>query len=236
MEITGGIRDDGFSQHNIWEHSETLRTLYRLRARDQVEEMTCAAQGAELLAPLVQPGDIVLDVGCGSGYFFHSLRKRFIPVEYYGIDATRCLIEIGQSELPRFGLSEDRLAILRLEDLSGEVDHVVCINVLSNIDNFHKPLERLLKIARRSVIIRESISDSASYLYVRDRFLDAGLDLGVYVNTYAREEIREFIASRGFGVREEVDRRCGGNPEMVIGFPHHWTFLVAIRNQATTLK
>ncbi|MDZ4253710.1 MAG: class I SAM-dependent methyltransferase [Sulfuritalea sp.] len=230
MDLSGAIRDEGFAQHNIWEHSATVRTLYRQRARDEVEEMTCAAQAAELLAPLVKPGDTLLDVGCGSGHFYHSLRKRAIPVEYHGIDATGCLIEIGQEELPRFGLPQARLATLRLEDLSGEVDHVVCINVLSNIDNFHKPLERLLKIARRSVILRESIADKASYLYVRDRFLDAGVDLGVYVNTYARAEIGEFIASRGFVVREEADRRCDGKPEMVIGFPHHWTFLVATRN------
>lgn len=230
MDMTGAIRDDGFSQHNIWEHSATVRTLYRQRARDEAEEMTCAAQAAELLAPLVTPGDTVLDVGCGSGYFYHSLRKRAIPAEYHGIDATRCLIEIGQEELPSFGLSQARLATLRLEDIDGAVDHVVCINVLSNIDNFHKPLERLLKIANRSVILRESIADTASYLYVRDRFLDAGVDLGVYVNTYGRREIREFIASRRFTVREEADRRCGGKPEMVIGFPHHWTFLVATRN------
>lgn len=230
MDLTGAIRDDGFAQHNIWEHSATVRTLYRQRARDEVEEMTCAAQGAELLVPLVKPGDTVLDVGCGSGYFYHSLRKRAIPAEYHGIDATRCLIEIGQAELPRFGLPDTRLATLRLEDLGGAVDHVVCINVLSNIDNFHKPLERLLKIARKSVILRESIADTASHMYVRDRFLDAGVDLGVYVNTYARGEIREFIVSRGFAVREEADRRCGGKPEMVIGYPHHWTFLVATRN------
>lgn len=230
MNLSGAIRAEGFAQHNIWEHSATVRTLYRQRARDEVEEMTCAAQGAELLAPMVKPGDTLLDVGCGSGYFYHSLRKRAIPVEYHGIDATRCLIEIGQAELPSFGLPEARLSTLRLEDLSGAVDHVVCINVLSNIDNFHKPLERLLKVARRSVILRESIANTASYMYVRDRFLDPGVDLGVYVNTYARAEIREFIISRGFAVREEADRRCGGKSEMVIGFPHHWAFLVATRN------
>jgi hypothetical protein len=26
-----------------------------------------------------------------------------------------------------------------------------------------------------------------------------------------------------------ADRRSGGQPEMVIGHPHHWTFLVATR-------
>lgn len=230
MDPSGAIRDDGFARHNIWEHSATVRTLYRQRARDEAEEMTCAAQAAQILAPLARPGETLLDAGCGSGHFYHSLRRRGIPLEYHGVDATRCLVEIGQAELPRFGLPASRLATLRLEDLDGAVDHVVCINVLSNIDNFHKPLERLLGMARRSVILRESIADAASCRYVRDRFLDGGVDLGVHVNTYARAEITAFIAERGFAVREEADRHCGGKPEMVIGYPHHWTFLVATRN------
>jgi 2-polyprenyl-3-methyl-5-hydroxy-6-metoxy-1,4-benzoquinol methylase len=230
MDLNSALRDTGFSENNIWEHSSIVRDLYRQRARDEVEEMTCAGQAAELLLHMVAPGDSLLDVGCGSGYFYHSLRKRGIPAEYFGIDATQSLIEIGQKELPRFGLPQARLATIQLEDLSGTVDHVICINVLSNIDNFHKPLERLLRVARKSVVLRESIADTASYTYVRDRFLDAGVNLGVYVNTYARREITEFILDRGFAVREEVDRRSKGQPEMVIGFPHHWTFLVATKN------
>ena len=62
--------------------------------------MTCAAQAADLLVPLAVNGKTILDVGCGSGYFFHSLKNRNIPLEYYGVDATASLIKIGQEELP----------------------------------------------------------------------------------------------------------------------------------------
>ena len=44
--------------------------------------------------------ETVMDAGCGSGYFYHSLRKRSIPVEYFGIDATACFIDLGQQHLP----------------------------------------------------------------------------------------------------------------------------------------
>lgn len=230
MKREARIASDGFGAYNIWQHSAEVRELYRKRARDEVEEMTCAAQAAELLAPLVDPGDTLLDIGCGSGYFFHSLRKRGIAAEYYGIDATRSLVELGWAELPRFGLLSDRLSVLRIEDLNGNADHVLCMNVLSNIDNFFKPLERMLKVARKSLILRESIADSPSQAYVRDRYLDAGVELNVYVNTYSRTEMIAFIRAFGFTVREEIDRRTEGRSELVIGYPHHWTFLVATRN------
>ena len=227
--MTIKIDDNGWAAHSIWQHSVGVIELYRSRARDEAEEMTCAAQAAELIAGLAQPGDSLLDAGCGTGYFFHSLRRRAIALEYYGIDATAPFIALGRSELAAFGLPEDRLRTLRIEDFQGSADHVLCMNVLSNIDNYHRPLERLLKAARRSVILRESIKEGSSYSYVRDNFIDPDVNLHVHVNAYDRSELMAFIERYGFAAREVVDRRTGGQPEMVIGHPHYWTFLVATR-------
>lgn len=191
--------------------------------------MTAHAQTAELLAPRVVAGDALLDAGCGSGYFYHSLAARGIAAEYWGIDAAPSLVEIGREELPAFGLPRERLEVLRLEDLDGEFDHVVCINVLSNIDNYHRPLERLLKVARKTVILRESLKDGAEYAYVEDQYLDPGVDLCVHVNHYDRREILAFIERSGYHAQFVVDRRTAGEPELVIGHPHYWTFVVAER-------
>lgn len=223
------IRTDGWSRFNIWEHSPTVRELYARRARREAEEMTCAAQAAELLAEVASPGDTLLDVGCGAGYFFHSMAARGVPVEYYGVDATTAFIDIGRRIMPAFGLPAERLVVGRIEDLDGAVDHVVCMNVLSNMDNFHRPFERMLRLARKSVILRESLKVGASYRYVVDNYLDAPEPLRVHVNTYDRAEVRAFAESFGFDVREIVDRRTGGEPELVIDHPHYWTFLVGLR-------
>ena len=234
MTAAGGVGDGGWLENCIWEHSAPVRDLYARRCRLEVEEMTCHAQAAELLAPHVRPGETLLDVGCGSGYFYHSLKKRGLPVEYHGLDAAPGLVAVGREVMPGFGLPADRLRTMRLEDLSGEADHVVCLNVLSNIDNYHRPLERLLRCARKTVILRESLAGQARYSYVRDRYLDEGTDLNVYVNTYAAAEVLAFIESYGFSARTETDRRTGGRPEMVIDHPHYWTFVVAVRRPGSS--
>jgi SAM-dependent methyltransferase len=223
------IRDDGWTRWSIWEHSSTVADLYRARCRREAVEMTSHAQAAELLAPRIADGDLVLDAGCGAGYFFHALKARAPQAQYVGIDAAPSLVEIGRQELPAHGLPADRLRVLRIEDLDGEVDHAVCINVLSNVDNVHRPLERLLACARKTVILRESIGDSAEYRYVRDEFLDDGVDLRVHVNRYARSDLTALAQSAGFDVRYVADRHTGGEPELVIGYPHYWTFFVAER-------
>lgn len=220
---------EGWRNYNIWDHSAAVLELYTRRARNEAEEMTCAAQAAELLAGIARPGESLLDAGCGSGYFFHSLKARGLALEYRGIDATARFIDIGRAFLPAAGLPADRLAVARIEDLDGEVDHALCMNVLSNIDNYHRPLERLLRVARRSVILRESIKDGAEYRYVVDPYLEAPRPLKVHVNAYDRREIIAFMESHGYAVREVEDRRARGRPEMVIDQPHYWTFLVALR-------
>ena len=223
------IRDDGWDRHAVWEHSAALRDLYAARAAGEADEMTCAAQAAELLEPRVRPGETVLDAGCGSGHLWHSLRARGIPAEYHGIDASRTLIGIGRAELPAHGLPAERLRVLRIEDPDGEADHVVCMNVISNLDNYHRPLERLLQIARRTLVLRESLGEGSRYRYVVDEHLDGGARLKVHVNRYDLTEVTDLIASHGFTPRVVVDRRTGGEPEMVIGHPHWWTFVVAER-------
>lgn len=223
------IRNDGWRRFNIWEHSQTVRDLYRRRCLRQVEEMTAHAQAAELVRSHVAPGDSLLDAGCGSGYLFHSLATRKITVDYFGIDAAESLIAIGRETLPAFGLPADRLSVQRIEDTDGECDHVMCVNVLSNIDNYHRPLERMLLMARKSVILRESLKDGAEYHYVTDRFIDAGSHLKVHVNHYDVTDMTGFIRDYGFDVERFVDRRTGGMPESVIGHDHYWTFLVATR-------
>lgn len=226
----GRVRDDGYLPHLIWEHSATVRELYARRCLREAEEMTCWAQCAELLAPRVRPGELVLDAGCGSGAFWHSLRARGVECEYVGVDASPALIAIGRRHMPAFGLPADRLRTVRIEDLAGDADHVVCMNVLSNIDGYHRPLERLLRMARRTLVLRESLAPGPSrYAYVRDRYLDPGVELRVHVNTYGLEEVRAFAAELGFRSEVVVDRRTGGAPEDVIGHPHHWTFLVCER-------
>ena len=227
------ITFDGWSKYNIWEHSAIVLDLYTKRVRCEVEEMTCSAQAAQLLSKLAKVGETVLDVGCGTGYFYHSILSRQIPIEYHGIDATARFIEIGRSQLSRYGLNKDRLQVARIEDLAGSVDHVVCMNVLSNLDNFHRPLERMLCMASRSVVLRESIRNDAEYQYVVDAYLDEQQPLRVHVNSYDRKELRRFADDLGFDMEEIMDLRTEGKPEQVIDYPHYWVFMIFRRRTAS---
>lgn len=221
------ISADGWLKYNIWEHSPTVHELYARRCRLEAEEMTCAAQAAEIFKTYVRPGETLLDAGCGAGYFYHSLKNRGIAAEYFGIDGSPTLIGIGKSILKNYGLPVENLQNIRIEDLDGTADHVLCMNVLSNIDNYHRPLERLLHTALKTLVLRESIAEKTSYNYVTDKYLDK--DLKVYVNTYAESELKNFVESYGFDVEFIADEYTRGEPQLVIDHPHYWKFAVARR-------
>jgi cyclopropane fatty-acyl-phospholipid synthase-like methyltransferase len=223
------VKGGGFARYNTWAHSAALKELYRRRCLLQEEEMVCHRQAIEILQPLLTPGCSVLDIGCGSGYFYHSFRRRNLPVKYFGLDATNSFIELGRQCLSQYGLPTERLHCLRIDDFIGQADHVVCINVLSNIENFHRPLERMLDAAGNSVLLRESIAEKASYSFVQDLYLDAGAPCYVHVNTYSKTELKEFCFKRGFSVEFITDEYTSGQPKNVIDYPHYWTFMLAKR-------
>lgn len=216
-------------ESSIWTHSKSVCSLYRRRARQEDVEMTCAGQAATLLVGLSEPGQSLLDVGCGGGWFVHSLRSRGLDLDYWGVDATDLFVDIARSELTHYGVPEERILHGRVEFIEGLVDHVVCMNVLTNIDNWHRPLDRMCSIASETLILRESFGQTSTYSLVVDRFLDESIPLKVHVNRYSRTEVADFLSERGFDTCFVVDDRTGGQPEDVIGHPHHWEFLVARR-------
>ena len=216
---------------NPWANDRNTFELYRRRCRGEVEEMTCAAQAAEILSGLIEPGETLLDAGCGGGYYLHSLRARGIAVDYHGLDYTPAMIELARGEMSaRTGVPPERFELGEIEYLASEHDTVLCFNVLTNSPHYARPLERLLVSARRRIVLRESFGEHLVVRYTPDRYLDEGKrDLRVYHNTYPVAEVIDFMQQHGFVVTRIPDRRSGDGVEMVVDIPHTWRILLGER-------
>jgi hypothetical protein len=219
------------SATSVWSNDRKLLETYRRRCRKEAEEMTCAVQAAELLAQRVSPGESLLDAGCAGGYYHWSFAARGIPVEYHGLDYTPEFVALAREEMcGRAGLSPDRFLPCAVENLERDFDNVLCFNVLSHNAHFGKPLENLLRRARKRILIRESLGESLEVRYVKDAYIDEGKRyLRTYFNTYPLEEVREIMVSAGFEVTLIPDRRTGDGVEEVCGIPLRWRILMGER-------
>ena len=108
-----------------------------------------------------------------------------------GLIKPKSLLKLGKKYLPKFGLDPSHLMEGDISYVQGKFDHVLCMNVLSNIENWHKPLDNLVKIAKNSILIRESLSNFNDYKYIEDKYLDDGNLLKVHVNTYKKNDFKK---------------------------------------------
>ena len=221
---------------NPWANDSQTLELYRRRCRQEAEEMTCAAQVAEILAGKVTPGETLLDAGCGGGHYYWSFVKRGVDVEYHGLDYTPAMIELARTELcPQAGLAPDRFVLGSIENLDREFDNVVCFNVLTNNLHYGLPLERLLLCTKKRIVIRESLADKLVIRYTPDPYLDESRRyIRVYHNTYPIQEVISFMEEHGFHVTRIMDWRSQDGVEMVVDIPHQWRILLGERITSQT--
>ena len=140
------------------------------------------------------------------------------------------LIRIGKKYMSKYGLNPKKLTNMRIEDLSSRFDHIICINVLTYLDNIYKYLERLINIANKSIIIRESFYSKDIYKYVPDNFLDNNLKINTYINSYSIKKISNFLKKFDCKFNFIKDEYTKGKTQKVIGHNHYWKFLNIIKN------
>ena len=193
--------------------------------------MTCAAQAAEILAARIRERETLLDAGCGGGYYYWSLADRGVAVDYHGLDYTPEVLELAWNELsPKAGLDPERFELGWIEQIVATFDTILCFNVLTNSPHYALPLERILRSARKRVLLRESLGDDLVIRYTPDPYLDEDKrHIRVYHNTYPIAEVSAFCEALGFSVTRIPDRRSNDGVEMVVDIPHHWRILLLER-------
>ncbi|MEO6096902.1 MAG: methyltransferase domain-containing protein [Fibrobacteria bacterium] len=217
---------------NPWANDRKLLELYRRRCRRETEEMTSAAQAAEIIAETARPGESLLDAGCGGGYYYWSFQSRAPGLAYHGLDHTPAMVELATVEMAKAGLPAERFQLGDIADLEREFDHTVCFHVLATSPHYAHLLDRLLACTRKRLVLRESLADTAGTTYQADAYLDEDKQhIQVYHNTYAMEEMKAFIEARGFSVVNVPDKRSKNGMEMVCDVPHWWKILVADRRR-----
>ncbi|MDD9966832.1 MAG: methyltransferase domain-containing protein, partial [Myxococcales bacterium] len=151
----------------LWNHMPAYASQLFERARRSAPEPAHHAALGQLVEQAYQPGDSLLDIGCGAGDFYRTLHERVDPViAYTGMDPTERFIELARQAAtdlpgsPEFALGD--VLDIPLGDASHDI--VVCSAVLAHVPPPPTgALSELLRVARKWVIIR-TVCGARNYL------------------------------------------------------------------------
>jgi len=227
-------KESSVRPRSIWDHSKYFVELCVARASGEAPEMDAVRQAVDLLAPWLEPGMTVLDVGCAAGHLQRPLAA--LGVEYHGIDLCDRAIEIGRIYGEERGVPARSLRALPLENLPSDERHdvVVSLSTLPYFAAFELPLEAMARAADRWLVVRASFGETPETRYVPDVLLENGFQsLRGYLNVYGRVDVQAFLEGEGFRVEWIEDARqrdqFAGSPESVGGIEIPYEFLVAER-------
>lgn len=144
----------------IWGEDSYGNLLYR-RATGELPEMESAKAAAKLLKKWVKPGDRILDVGCGAGHYYRSIRREIdVPFSYAGVDATESYIALAQKAWQaKKNVSFQTGDVFALPFKDGEFDIVLSCNLFLHLPSIHIPISEVTRVAKRHVLIRTLVGE-----------------------------------------------------------------------------
>jgi len=143
----------------------------------------------------LQPGERLLDVGCGTGIGAGLTRGMYV-----GVDTDTTYVRFAQAHRRRPTRSFVRMSALDLGFRAGAFDKAVLINMVHHLDGavLERLLAQLIGVVRRKVVVVDAAPDTANrvsgFLLAHDR--------GHHVRT--RRDLRALLERRYQIEREET--------------------------------
>jgi ubiquinone/menaquinone biosynthesis C-methylase UbiE len=152
----------------VWDNEQTYGNLFFKRATGQLPEMESSKALAKIIQPYLDEGDKIGDIGCGGGHYLRSLdSKATKKFHYIGVDQTAYYIQKANEAFSKTE-NENKLRlstsfiqgdIFSIPLCDEEMDVVICNNVLLHLPSIEKPLAELIRIAKKTIIVRTLIGE-----------------------------------------------------------------------------
>ena len=151
---------EGLCLEEFAANEEYAEVLFK-RAVGDLPEMETSKAMARLIGEWIQPGNSILDVGCGAGHFLRSFKRQIsVPFTYIGVELYPVFLEKAEKAWANESIASFRQGnIYDLPVSDREIDIAVCSNVLTHLPSLVKPISELIRVSRRVVAIRSTIGE-----------------------------------------------------------------------------
>ncbi len=182
-----------YSSHWNKEYGE----IFSKRARGILPEMESSKAVTKLLSNIMNNDNSILDVGCGVGHYYVSLKKLKKEIEYYGIDIkTQYIAEAKKIFSGKTNVHFKKGDIYDIPFKKNTFDIVMFINTLENLPSIEKPISELLRVSKKHIILRTLVDERSFYIKeVRDEdfSLDGEPKKFNFFNIYSRKYLEKII-------------------------------------------
>ena len=146
---------------NEYESNFNNAKVYYERAIGKKPEMEVSKAMANILRKKIIKNNKILDVGCACGHFYRSIKKRVNKdFTYTGVDPYKIFLDKA-----KIAWKNDNQAnfirgnIYNLPFKKNQFDITLCSNVFIHLNKIKKPLQELLRVTKKTIILRTVVYD-----------------------------------------------------------------------------
>lgn len=139
----------------------------------------------------INPGEIILDIGTGTGRFAFELAKERGKI--IGLDPSKAMIQVFQKKINKENYQEQIELVIADANLlpfrERSIEHCISINVLNHVANYDSVLNEINRV------LQNQSKFIANYPIIQSVYFP----IGVYVNL-SRKDIKQRVYSRWFSL------------------------------------
>ncbi|SRR6266480_757653 len=139
-----------------WNNAEYYQRELQRRAVGELPEMESAKCISRQVGDVFEPGDNILDAGCGAGHYLLSLRRILKgKFDYKGVDITAQHVSAAQSafaECSNVSFQTGDIRELPFNDKEFAV--TICANTIPHMPQAARGLRELVRVTRKHLFVR----------------------------------------------------------------------------------
>jgi SAM-dependent methyltransferase len=174
--------------------SAELEELHVETSRDHFIDVWTRGAILERLSPPA-PGEVIVDLGCSTGYLLRDLRGARPQAQLIGVDLIVSGLQTAHRQVPDARLLQADVCALPLDDAS--VDMAVSVNLLEHVPDDEAALAELCRVLTPGALAVLVVPTAPSTYDYYDRFLG-------HVRRYARGDLAAKARNAGLEVIEDA--------------------------------